>query len=183
MQSSKSLKTNLSRVLTVGQVGIRKGSPIVWEVAKMFPDLTFEMVGPIDLPDNVLKNKPTNVVLHGVVPRDQIADFYDTCDVFLLPSLCEGSATVIYEALSYGLPILCSYNSGSVVQNGLEGFVLDTFDPKDYAVHLRKLITDPKLICTLSQNSLATSKRFTEELYSEKLIEFLEGISTSGIKT
>jgi glycosyltransferase involved in cell wall biosynthesis len=180
---TKISKHRLSKVLTIGQVGVRKGSPIVWEVARMFPDLTFDMVGPIDLPETLLKSKPINVILHGAVPRDQITNFYCDCDLFLLPSLCEGSATVIYEALSYGLPILCSYNSGSVVRHDIEGFVLDSFDPKDYACHLEKFVTDPNLIGTLSRNALATSELFNEELYSGKLTKFLESITVPEIKS
>ena len=171
------VKKCLTKVLTVGEVGMRKGSPIVWEVAKQFPAITFEMVGPIKLHGSILDAKPPNVILHGVVPRDRVSDFYLDCDVFLLPSLCEGSATVIYEALSYGLPILCSYNSGSVVQNHKEGFVLHSFNAQDYTRYLAKLYSDSNLVQILSQNALSTSKRFTEERYTERLSKFLESVS------
>lgn len=180
--SSGEVKKSLAKVLTVGEVGMRKGSPIVWELAKQFPEITFNMVGPIKLPDTVLDEKPSNVVLHGVVPRDRVADYYLDCDIFLLPSLCEGSATVIYEALSYGLPILCSYNCGSVVQNNQEGFVLNSFNAQDYAQYLEKLYSDPKLVRTMSQNALSTSKRFTEEMYAKRLSKFLDSVSKDGGK-
>ena len=43
-------------------------------------------------------------------------------DVFVFPSLFEGSAVVTYEALACGLPSIVTPNAGSVVRDGVDGF-------------------------------------------------------------
>ena len=45
-------------------------------------------------------------------------------DVFVFPSLFEGSAVVTYEALACGLPSVVTPSAGSVVRDGVEGFVV-----------------------------------------------------------
>ena len=45
-------------------------------------------------------------------------------DVFVFPSLFEGSAVVTYEALATGLPSVVSPSAGSIVRDGIEGFVV-----------------------------------------------------------
>ena len=45
-------------------------------------------------------------------------------DVFVFPSLFEGSAVVTYEALACGLPSVVTPDAGSVVRDGVEGFVV-----------------------------------------------------------
>jgi glycosyltransferase involved in cell wall biosynthesis len=44
--------------------------------------------------------------------------------VFFLPSICEGSAMVTYEALNWKLPIITTNNAGYVVRNGVDGFLV-----------------------------------------------------------
>lgn len=51
--------------------------------------------------------------LVGPVPRSEINDHYSWADAMILLSVCEGSATVIYEALRRGIPVICSENSGA----------------------------------------------------------------------
>ena len=45
-------------------------------------------------------------------------------DVFVFPSLFEGSAVVTYEALACGLPSVVTPSAGSVVRDGAEGFLV-----------------------------------------------------------
>ena len=47
-----------------------------------------------------------------------------SADVFVFPSLFEGSAVVTYEALAAGLPSVVTPSAGSVVRDGVEGFIV-----------------------------------------------------------
>ncbi|MGY8954541.1 MAG: glycosyltransferase, partial [Flavobacteriales bacterium] len=80
-------------------------------------------VGPFDVNDYALKEISKYIHLTGPLSRSHVQEYYMNADVFVLPSLCEGSATVIYEAMSFGLPIITTNNSGSIIENGNEGFI------------------------------------------------------------
>jgi glycosyltransferase involved in cell wall biosynthesis len=99
-------RTRPLRVLTVGAVGLRKGSPYVLEAAKRLRGAAeFRLVGPAALPPPITRMLSASLDMTGQIPRSEIARHYAWADVFLLPSVCEGSATAIYEALAAGLPV------------------------------------------------------------------------------
>lgn len=81
-------------------------------------------MGPINAGTWAAKEIARDCELVGAVPRQEIAKQYAWADVFVLPSICEGSATVCYEALASGLPVITTPNSGSVVRDGLDGFIV-----------------------------------------------------------
>ena len=62
------------------------------------------------------------VELLGRVPHAEVPARMAAADVFVFPSLFEGSAVVTYEALACGLPSVVTPASGSVVREGVEGF-------------------------------------------------------------
>ena len=60
-------------------------------------------------------------------------------DVFVFPSLFEGSAVVTYEALACGLPCVVTPDAGSVVRDGVEGFVVAPRDVDGLAERMEQL--------------------------------------------
>jgi glycosyltransferase involved in cell wall biosynthesis len=63
-----------------------------------------EMIGALGLTGRV--------TLHGHVPRAQVDDFYRDADVFLFPSIREPSGAVVFEAMSWGLPMIAADYGG-----------------------------------------------------------------------
>jgi glycosyltransferase involved in cell wall biosynthesis len=132
------------RVLTVGQVGLRKGSPYVMKAAEICGSVAdFRMVGSINASDSARKELSKNVKLTGHVPRSEVIDHYRWADVFLLPSLCEGSAAVCYEAMAASLPVICTPNTGSIVRDRKEGFIVPIRDADAIAERIHQLADDP----------------------------------------
>lgn len=162
------------RVLTVGAVGLRKGSPYVIEAAKRLAGVAeFVMVGPLNIPEEVAQDAGTAVRLVGPVPRPQVSDFYKWADVFLLPSLCEGSATATYEAMGYGLPIVCTENTGSIVQNDREGFIVPVRDTDAIVVSIEKFINNSELLECMGESARRTAIGRTLTEYGRDLIDLL----------
>ncbi|MEM6537311.1 MAG: glycosyltransferase family 4 protein [Pseudomonadota bacterium] len=52
------------------------------------------------------------VRFHGHVPRSEVDAFYRNADVFLFPSFREPSGVVVFEAMSWGLPIVAADYGG-----------------------------------------------------------------------
>ena len=61
----------------------------------------------------------------GPATRKQAAEFYRNADVFILPTLSDGFAITQLEAQAHGLPVIASKNCGKVVENGVNGIILD----------------------------------------------------------
>ncbi len=169
------------RVVTVGEVGLRKGSPYVVEAARLMEGAArFRMAGRVRVPDDVKQEISQWVELRGIVPRSQIVEEFRWADVFLLPSLCEGSATAVYEALAAGLPVITTENTGSVVRDGVEGFIVPVCDPEAIATAVRALADNPELRRSMSTNALLRAAEHTVESYGERLLAALSGPNLSG---
>jgi len=150
----KSGNQNKLKVLTVGSVNLRKGAPYTMEIAKLCRDTAnFRMVGSIEVAPSAERELRTYVDLVGRVPRSEIDQHYVWADVFLLPSICEGSATVTYEALAAGLPVLCTPNTGSIVEDGVEGFIVPIRDVNAFSEKIDTLSSDRNLLKYMSDNA------------------------------
>jgi glycosyltransferase involved in cell wall biosynthesis len=168
------------RVLTVGVVGLRKGSPYVMEAAKQLKDkAVFRMVGSIGVTSQAEAQLREHVELTGPVPRSDIAQHFAWADVFLLPSICEGSAAVTYEALGYGLPVICTPNAGSVVRDGLEGFIVPVRDATAIAGRIDQLAQDVGLRAQMAAQAKARAAEFTVEAYGRRLLAAFIGAMPS----
>jgi glycosyltransferase involved in cell wall biosynthesis len=100
-------------------------------------------------------------------------EHYTWADVFLLPTVCEGSATVCYEALAAGLPVVTTPNAGSTVRDGVDGFVVPIRDSETLVERLARLAEDPELLAGMSANALARASEFGLANYGERLMRVL----------
>lgn len=84
------------------------------------------------------------VVVHGPVTRGDVAVFYGSADVFVLPSYREPYGTVYGEAMAAGLPIVGwrAGNLAHLAQDGREGLVLEPGDVAGLASALERLAED-----------------------------------------
>jgi glycosyltransferase involved in cell wall biosynthesis len=68
----------------------------------------------------------------GLVDYDRIVPYYAAADIFVIPTLEDNWSLVVPEAMSCGLPVLCSKYNGcwpELVQEGRNGWVFDPLDP------------------------------------------------------
>ena len=71
----------------------------------------------------------SDIVVMDYVKEKDLGALYRSADVFLLPSLEEGSPLVIYEACGSGLPVVTTpMGAGAIVRHSCEGLVLDPYD-------------------------------------------------------
>lgn len=163
------------RVLTVGSVGLRKGTPYVLAAAgRMASMASFRLVGPAaHLPEARRSELSGALDLVGQVPRAELATQYRWAHMFLLPSVCEGSATVIYEALAAGLPVVTTHNAGSVVRDGIDGFICPVGDVDAICERIEKLAGDPELRQWMGANARERAADFDVEAYGHRLMAAL----------
>jgi glycosyltransferase involved in cell wall biosynthesis len=133
-------------VLFCGAVGLRKGVPYLLEAARRLSPGRFQFRFAGAVSSRAVRSAlPPNCHLIGAVPRPAMREHYGWASVFVLPSICEGSATVCYEALAAGLPVITTPNAGSVVRDGVDGFIVPIRDPDAIAERLELLAGKPAL--------------------------------------
>ena len=160
------------RVLFVGTVCLRKGIPYLLEAAKQLKSerIVFRVVGPVRVADHAVKELERYLELVGPVPRSTVAREYEWADVFVMPSISEGSANVCYEALAAGLPVITTPNAGSVVRDGQDGYIVPIRSAESLAQRIRLLVADRNLLQHFGENATARARNFTWDHYAKRLL-------------
>lgn len=170
-------RNNPLRVLFVGGVRFQKGVHYLLAAMGKLKSVPIQcrIVGGLSVKRQVLDALvPQNVEIVGPVARGAIQREYAWADVFCLPSLCEGSATVIYEALAAGLPVVSTPNSGSIVRDGIEGFIVPIRDSDAIADCLERLSSNRNLLSSMSEAACARSAYGSLDAYAKRLLDALE---------
>lgn len=87
-----------------------------------------------------LAQQHVNIERLGYVPDSQIGDALRSCDVFLYPSLWEGFGIPVLEAMSAGVPVVCSDGSSLPEVGGPLAFYCDPHDPRSIAAAVRSAL-------------------------------------------
>lgn len=88
-------------------------------IKQQIPDVHYMIVGKGDDKERIEQliaeqGLQKSVTLTGFVPDEEIADYYNLCDLFAMPSTGEGFGIVFLEALASGKPVLAGNKDGSV---------------------------------------------------------------------
>src|SRR3990172_1066036 len=80
----------------------------------------------------------------GSAPPERLGARYASADAFVLPSAFEGYATVVAEALWFGLPVVATAVGGIpyLVTSGVEGILVPPGRPRPLAEALKRLRND-----------------------------------------
>lgn len=172
------------RVLTAGALGLRKGTPYVLEAAeRLHGKAEFRIAGPVGIPKTPLKRLRSAVQVLGALPRSDMRAQYAWADAFLLPSACEGSAMVVYEALAAGLPVVVTPNAGSVARDGEEGFIVPQGDADAIVDRLKQLSDDEPLRRAMGEKARRRASAFTVARYGERLLAALPSGAPATVQT
>lgn len=148
----------------VGSIGVRKGVHLLldyWVKSKLNAKL--KLVGTIEEPLMPLVNQYlADERIEHIPFTSDLPSIYKNADVFILPSLEEGSPLVTYMALGAGLPVIVSpMGGGNVVVNGENGFVIEPHDETKWIESMRLLAEDAQLREKLSKKSKQKAHAYT----------------------
>ena len=95
-------------------------------------------------------------------------------DVFVFPSLFEGSAVVTYEALACGLPSIVTPESGSIVRDDRDGLVVPSAEIESLARAMEQLGADPLLRRRFALAAQTRAEDFDWPRYHAEIVAALE---------
>ncbi|MGH9679304.1 MAG: glycosyltransferase, partial [Candidatus Acidiferrales bacterium] len=183
-----------TRILFVGYIRPEKGIEYLLEaVAQMKDEVPWELeiAGPSDFP--AYRRKLDEIVaarnLHGRVRwRGYLAygqplfDRMRAADIFVLPTLSEGTPHVLVEARASGLPCVSTTVGGvpSTVTHGVDALLVPPKDPRALARALKRIIHDGELRRSLIRNGLVSARQQTLGRFTDKVLKELEVPFESG---
>lgn len=146
-------------VLYVGSISVRKGVRYLIEAFKNLeiPNKKLTIVGPMEQISGIEDLELTdNIEFVGVLKGADLEMAYQSADVFCLPTIEDGYGLVLGEALSYGLPIITTTNSGGLdlISEGIEGFIVPIRDSLAIHEKLKLLSSDSELLVKMKLAAL-----------------------------
>ncbi|HEX9462818.1 MAG TPA: glycosyltransferase family 4 protein [Alphaproteobacteria bacterium] len=165
------------RLLFVGSLSQRKGIKYLLEAVRRLklPDAELVLVG--RMIGSAAAFHPYDGLFRHVthVPYHEVHGLYADADVFVYPSLHEGSAFATYEALASGLPVIATPNTGSVVRDEIDGFLVPPRDVDALMAKIELLYRDRTRRAEMARSARARAEEFTWSAYRARLAALFDG--------
>ena len=115
-----------------------------------------------------------NIVFTGSVPHDDIPRYLAACDVYVVPSIFEGTCIAMTEAMSAGKAVVVTGFAGAedLVRDGETGYKVPIKDAQGMAEKILILLNDPKKAEAMgAKASAAIADAFSDNRNIEKVIQ------------
>lgn len=116
---------------------------------------------------------------HGHVSQDEMCEALKKSHLYLFPSLSEGCAKSAYEAMSMGLCVVCTKETGLPLTDGVNGYLVRSKCPRDISIKIDELLRSPEKIKQAGINGTLEMKKHTWSRYAaevESVYEELRGL-------
>lgn len=116
------------------------------------------------------KNLKESISFIGVVDHDDVPKYLAEADVFVSPSLNEGMANAMLEALAMGLPLVATNIGGTkeLVDDGKNGLIIRTEDVDDLVEKITQIMRDSELRGEMSKASRIKALKMSWESVASK---------------
>lgn len=155
-------ESNSTELLCVSRLIERKGIEDIIKAMVYFKnaDVNLRIIGSGSSENEIRKLIDDNNLAHmikllGYIPQSDLPPYYNSSDIFVLPSLTESGGQAFLEAMSCGLPVVSSTAGGipEYVYHGYNGLLVSPGDVEGLYMALKKLIEDKKLRGIMGRNS------------------------------
>jgi len=107
------------------------------------------------------------------LPHNEVLKQMRSHDVLVFPSLWDGFGLVILEAMSQGIPVIASTNTGGpdVITEGEDGYIVPIRSSEAIAEKLELLANDRELLDRMKNSALETARQYSWERYQAALVK------------
>jgi glycosyltransferase involved in cell wall biosynthesis len=164
------------RVIYVGSLTQRKGIAYLFEaVDKLGSAVSLTLVGRKSGESELRDKYIEKYNWIPSLPHSEILAEMQRHDVFVFPSLFEGLALVQGEAISQGLPVITTPNSGGtdILRPGIDSFVVPIRDPDAIAERLMELHQDRALLQQMSDAARERASQLGWQGYKQRTVALI----------
>jgi len=181
---------NFYNLLFVGSLRKIKNPTIVLEALlklkgyKYNLKLTIIGNGPLfdELREFCDKNQLNNVIFLKNISHNDIKQFYEQSDLFLMPSLSEGTPLALLEAMASSKPIIANEIGGitELIKNNYNGILIKPNNLQSLVDNIKFLIENPDLSEKLGQNAQKTISTKSWENICNLYLKIYNSLVKSG---
>jgi glycosyltransferase involved in cell wall biosynthesis len=175
------------RLMFAGEIGQRKGADVLFRALSTLKgvDWKLDLIGAIAPAIAAGWSEflgDPRVTWHGTVRIRQLAVLMSRAEVFVFPSLAEGSARVVAMAMAAGCYVVTTPNSGSIVRDGINGRLVGPGDHEDLATTLLEIADRRGTLLPIGRaNADLIRREYLVEHYVDRIISFYnEVLGLSG---
>lgn len=164
-------RTRPLRVLFAGSLGQRKGLGDLFAAMRLLGrrDVELVVMGAPAAPMEFYRREWADFTFEPGRPHDQVLALMRTCDVLVLPSIVEGRALVMQEAMSQGLPLIITPHTGGadLIEEGRTGFLVPIRSPERIAEKIAWLADHRAETVEMGRNAQRQAEAYTWAAYGE----------------
>jgi glycosyltransferase involved in cell wall biosynthesis len=176
----KDKRDDVFRIVYCGALSLRKGLIYLLKAFQMLrlPKAELVIVGGAfkEMEEFFKPFFGDNIIYKGVVPFSQVHDEMSQGSVFCFPSLEEGQAAVLAQAMACGLPIIATKESGAevFVDDGQEGFFVPKCNVEAIAERLQWAYENQENLKVMGQMAIKRIHQgYTWDHYGDNMKEAL----------
>jgi len=164
-------RSDTKRIISVGRYSNEKGFDLllkIWSIVeKEFSDWQLDIYGMGDPTPYVKMMDDLSIDQRRCHLRSSLVDVeseYIKSSIFVHPSRSEGFGLVIVEAMACGLPVVsfdCENGPRSIISDGVDGFLVPSFNIRFFADRIIMLIKDEQLRKQMGENGRLKSQQYT----------------------
>ncbi len=173
-------------LLSVGRLSAEKGHRYLIEAFAGLqtadnPSIHLVLVG--DGPERAkLEQRARQICerIHFVGHQDDVWPYYFIADVFVLPSLVEGSPLVLFEAMAANSAIVATSVGGvpDTIDDQQSGLLVGAGNSAELSRAIEKILGDPRLRQRLHAGAAVASRKYTPREYQSHLMAIYENTMT-----
>ncbi len=114
-----------------------------------------------------------DIILKGYVSEQEKERLYQNADVFVMPSLYEGFGLPILEAMSCGVPVICSRNSSLPEVAGRAGLLVDPNNIQEIAEAINRVLNNADFREEMVKRGFENIKKFSWEKCARETMNLL----------
>ena len=175
------------RCVYVGRVNQQKGFHyLIKAISDLKEDnFIFRIIGAYNDKYEMVNDLPGSCKLIGHIPKNGVYNIYENTDVMIFPSLADGFGLVVLEALSFGIPVICSRNAGAsdLIVDGFNGFLVDAGDEVAIKNKLNWIDSNRDKFVLMRNNASISVGKYNWNNYNQNLTTSVDRIVRAKSET